>query len=48
MLQIETSWEPDIPRRLNKAEMRDYRRGRGALLAEAARHIGGPVAVVEV
>ena len=48
LLQIETSWQPDIPRRLSKAELRDYRRGRDALLAEAAKHIGGPVAVVEI
>jgi hypothetical protein len=47
-LQLVTRWEPDIPRRLNKAELRDYRQGRDALLAEAARHIGGNVAVVEV
>ena len=47
-LKIETSWEPDTPRRLTKAEMRDYRRGRDALLAEVAQHIGGGIAVVEI
>jgi hypothetical protein len=45
---IETRWEPDVPYRLTKAELRDYRRGRDALLAEVARHIGGPVAVAEL
>jgi hypothetical protein len=47
-LQIEPNWEPVIPRRLTKAELRDYRRGRDALLKEAARHLGGPVAVLEL
>jgi hypothetical protein len=45
---IETRWEPDVPRRLTKAELRDYRRGRDALMTEAARVLGGAVAVVEV
>jgi hypothetical protein len=46
--QIEARWEPDVPRRLTKAELRDYRRGRDELLAEAARLLGGAVAIVEV
>jgi hypothetical protein len=48
VVEIITCWEPDVPSRLSAEEMNDYRRGRDALLAEAARHIGGPVAVVEV
>jgi hypothetical protein len=45
---IGVSWSPCTPKRLSKAELRDYRRGRDALLAEAAKHLGGAVAVVEV
>ena len=46
--QMGACWEPDVPRLLSKAELRDYRRGRDALLAAAAKHIGGDVALVEV
>jgi hypothetical protein len=46
--QMGCSWDPCFPKHLRKAEMRDYRRGRDALLAEAAKHIGGSVAVIEV
>ena len=45
---IGVSWSPRTPKRLSKAELRDYRRGRDALLAEAAEHLGGAVAVVEL
>jgi hypothetical protein len=47
-VSIETRWEPEPPHRLNADELAEYRRGRDALLAEAAKHVGGPVAVVEV
>jgi hypothetical protein len=40
-------WEPCLPRRLSKAEMRDYRSGRDAFLAAAAEAVGGNVLVVE-
>ena len=46
--QMAATWEPELPRRLTNSELRDYRRGRDAMLAEAARLLGGPVAVVEV
>lgn len=47
MLTVE--WEPDLPkRRLNKAEARDYRRGRDAVVAELARLAGGGALVLEV
>jgi hypothetical protein len=45
---IDARWEPHTPARLTKAEMRDYRRGRDILLTEAARYLGGNVAVVEI
>jgi hypothetical protein len=48
LLAIETRWEPDVPSRLTNNELRDYRRGRDMLLAEAANQIGGSVAVVEL
>jgi hypothetical protein len=45
---IQTTWEPATPIRLTEAEMRDYRRGRDALLLEAARYLGGKVAIIEI
>jgi len=33
-------WSPRPPRRLTNSEFRDYRRGRDAMLAEAARLLG--------
>jgi hypothetical protein len=48
LLEIATVWEPDLPEQLSAEELNDYRRGRDALLAEAAKHIGGNVAVIEV
>jgi hypothetical protein len=47
-VHIETSWLPETPTRLTKAELREYRRGRDALLAEAGRLLGGNVIVAEV
>jgi hypothetical protein len=46
--KIQTRWEPGIPKRLTEAELLEYRRGRDALLVEAARILGGPVIVAEV
>jgi hypothetical protein len=48
MIEINATWEPDLPTCLSPSEMNDYRRGRDALLAEAAQYIGGRVAVFEV
>ena len=48
VMRVETSWLPEPPTRLTKAELRDYRRGRDALLAEAGRLLGGPVLVAEI
>ena len=48
LTQLATKWEPAPPSRLTKSELRDYRRGRDALLAEAARVLGGAVFVAEV
>jgi len=45
---IGTHWQPHAPTRVTKAEIADYRRGRDALLTEAARLIGGGVAVIEL
>lgn len=45
---LAAEWEPDVPtQRLTKSELRDYRRGRDAFVAEIARHIGGNVLLVE-
>lgn len=48
VLEIDAVWDPAAPaRRLNKRELADYRRGRDAFLAEAARLMGGSALVVE-
>ena len=47
-VRIETSWSPDTPSRLSAGELEEYRRGRDALLTEAARLLGGSVVVAEV
>lgn len=47
-LSIEMHWLPETPTRLTKAELQEYRRGRDALLAEAARLLGGSVIVAEI
>jgi hypothetical protein len=41
-------WEPDMPHKLSRHEMRQYRKGRDALMRKVARLAGGKVAVVEV
>lgn len=41
-------WEPDVPRRLTKAELQDYRRGRNAAVAELAARTGLRTLVVEI
>ena len=41
-------WEPDIPGRpLNEAELRDYRAGRNAVMADLAEQTGMKTMVVE-
>lgn len=44
---VVAEWEPGLPKRLSAAELADYRRGRDAIFAEAARRMGTPVVVVE-
>jgi hypothetical protein len=46
--QTRVQWSPDPPRRLSKAERRQYRAGRNALYQEVADVIGAAVAVAEV
>jgi hypothetical protein len=41
------AWSPEIPTRLSKRELRDYRRGRDALVAELARLMNRSVLIVE-
>ncbi|MBI4183709.1 MAG: hypothetical protein HY521_06905 [Proteobacteria bacterium] len=41
-------WSPTVPRRLSRRELRQYRAGRDAALAEVGRVLGGPVGVVEI
>ena len=47
--RIEAQWRPRSPRRgeLSKAEMRQYRDGRDALMAEVAGALCGNVLVIE-
>ena len=46
---LTVEWEPNLPphHSLSRSEMRDYRRGRDALVAEAASIMGGNALVVE-
>ena len=41
-------WTPDAPCRLSSAEMRQYRTGRDAAIAELAERLGINAAVVEM
>jgi hypothetical protein len=45
---LEAQWEPDVPRRLSKAEIADYRRGRDAFYARVANILGVRAMVAEV
>jgi hypothetical protein len=44
---IAVEWSPDAPRRLSATELRAYRRGRDAALAEVGAALGGPILIVE-
>lgn len=41
-------WEPDVPRRLTKKELREYRSNRDAAFAELAERTGLRTLVVEL
>jgi hypothetical protein len=41
-------WEPDVPRRLTKKELQEYRPGRDAAFAELARRTGLRMLLVEI
>lgn len=41
-------WSPQPPRRLSSSQLRAYRRGRNAAMAELAAELGGAVVLVEV
>jgi hypothetical protein len=45
---LRCEWEPDRPRKLNKAEWRQYRAGRDAHSQRVANIIGGAVACAEL
>ena len=47
-VKLEAQWEPRRPTHLTEDELRDYRCGRDALIAEAALLLGGNVVVAEV
>lgn len=47
-LCLACEWSPGPPRRLSKAEWREYRAGRNAAVAELARELGVRAAVVEL
>jgi hypothetical protein len=40
-------WDPEPPARLTKAEWRNYRKGRHALLAAVSARLGGRILVLE-
>ena len=41
-------WSPDLPHRLNRREMRQYRRGRDAAVADLARRLRKRAITLEV
>ncbi len=41
-------WAPDMPKRLNRREWRQYRKGRDKTLAELSRDLGIKTLVVEI
>jgi hypothetical protein len=45
---LNAQWEPDMPRRLSKTELADYRRGRDTFYARVANIIGGRAMIAEM
>jgi hypothetical protein len=41
-------WTPDVPTRLSRAELQQYREGRNAAIAQAAAELGVAIALVEI
>lgn len=48
LLAATVEWEPYLPKRLTDAELRQYRAGRDAALAEMAAELGVTVGLVEL
>lgn len=48
VISMVVEWLPEPPRQLAPEELAEYRRGRDAAVAEAARLIGMTAAVIEV
>jgi hypothetical protein len=48
VVQCCVEWEPEQPRRLTEAELREYRAGRNAALQSIAAELGLSTAVVEL
>ena len=46
-MALAIEWSPTVPSKLTADDLQQYRRERNAALAEVARVLGGPVAVVE-
>jgi hypothetical protein len=44
---LRVEWRPDMPRKLSKRELHDYRRGRNAHFQRVANVLGGALAIVE-
>lgn len=47
VMALAIEWSPTVPSKLTADDLQQYRRERNAALAEVARVLGGPVAVVE-
>jgi len=47
VLCLSCEWSPGVPSRLTGSELREYRRGRDAFVAELAEQIGGAALVIE-
>ena len=47
VMALAIEWSPTVPPKLTADELHQYRTERNAALAEVARALGGPVAVLE-
>jgi hypothetical protein len=47
-VHVAVEWVPDVPGRLTAAELRQYRAGRDAVIADVAQTLGISVAVVDL
>ena len=47
LMHLDSEWEPELPARLTASELKQYRQGRDAFVAELSRHISGGILLLE-